>query len=199
MISSLTGVLTFKSPEGVEVEVNGVGYLVYVPLTTFYRLPELKQSVTLHTHTYLREEAIQLFGFLTRRERRVFLLLLGVSGVGPRVALNVLSGIEVDAFIEAVRREDTARLVSIPGIGKKTAARVLLELKEKLAPFAASEGKSSEFSGGAGPVDDALSALVNLGYQRAEAKNAVERMANSLTNPSVEDLIKGALKALNKG
>jgi Holliday junction DNA helicase RuvA len=199
MIASLSGVLAFKSTERVEVEVNGVGYLVYVPLTTFYRLPEVKQSVSLHIHTYLREEALQLFGFLTRRERQLFLLLLGVSGVGPRVALNILSGIEVDAFIEAVQRENTARLVSIPGVGKKTAARVLLELKEKLAPFAVAEGKSLGFSGTAGPVDDALSALVNLGYQRAEAKNAVERMANSLPNPSVEELIKGALKALNKG
>jgi len=199
MIASLTGVLTYKAPEGIVVEANGVGYEIHVPLTTFYRLPDIKQNLTLHTHTYLREDALQLFGFLSRRERHVFLLLLGVSGIGPKVALNILSGIEVDEFIDAVQRENTLRLVSIPGIGKKTAARVLLELKEKLARLMVSE-QNLAGAGLSGPTEDAHSALVNLGYQRAEAKAAVDKIAKSSgDSPSVEELVKGALKLLIKG
>lgn len=200
MIASLTGILIFKSPEGVEVEVNGVGYRVSVPLTTFYRLPELKESITLHTHTYLREENLQLFGFLRRQERQLFLLLLGVSGVGPKVALNILSGIQVDDFVDAVQRENTARLFSIPGIGKKTAARIVLDLKEKLAFMVLTGTPSTDARG---PVDDALSALVNLGYQRIEAKHAIEKVEKvekaSTDTPSVEELIKGALNILKRG
>jgi Holliday junction DNA helicase RuvA len=202
MIASLTGVLAHKSPEEVVIDVHGVGYRVRVPLTTFYRLPELKQEVTLQTHTYLREETLELFGFLTRREREVFLLLLGVTGVGPKVALNILSGIEVDPFIDAVKREDIARLVLIPGVGRKTAARILLDLKEKLVRFAVVEKETAGQGAGTagGPVEDALSALVNLGYQRAEAKGALDRTLKSSTDPpSVEELIKGALKILSKG
>lgn len=199
MIASLTGVLTYKSPDGIVVEVSGVGYEVHVPLSTFYRLPDLKQSLTLHTHTYLREDTLQLFGFCSRRERQVFLLLLGVSGIGPKVALNILSGIEVEEFIDAVQHENTVRLISIPGIGRKTAARLLLELKEKLALLAVSD-RGLAAGAPPGPEEDALSALVNLGYQRAQAKAAVEKIAKSSGGPlSVEELVKGALKALIKG
>jgi len=199
MIASLSGMLTYKSPEGIVVEVNGVGYQVHVPVTTFYRLPELKEQVTLHTHTYLRDENLLLFGFLSPRERQLFVLLLGVTGVGPKAALNILSGIELGSFIDAVQREDTARLVAIPGVGKKTAARVLLELKEKVAAFALLD-RIPDSVAPSGPSEDALSALVNLGYQRAEAKAAVESFwKRSDPPPSVEELIKGALKILIKG
>ena len=133
MIGRLTGRLATKSPDQVLLEVGGVGYFVHIPLSTFYELPEQESPASLWIHTHVREDTLALYGFLTERERALFLLLLGVTGIGPRVALTVLSGIPPVELIEALRKQDVRRLVAIPGVGKKTAERMVLELAEKAA------------------------------------------------------------------
>jgi Holliday junction DNA helicase RuvA len=200
MIASLTGTLVSKSPNAAVVDVHGVGYRVFVPLSTFYLLPEEKKSVTLLTHTHVREDALQLYGFLRNEEKAVFLALIGVSGVGPKLALNILSGLPLEDFVKAVRAGDVARLSLIPGVGKKTAERLALELKDKIATampsVGATPGMESTPSGDS-TIDDAVSALVNLGYKSAEAREAVKRAAGGEA-VSIESLIKAALKTLSK-
>ena len=133
MIGRLTGRLASKAPDQVLLDVGGVGYLVHIPLSTFYELPEAESPASLWIHTHVREDALALYGFLTERERTLFLLLLGVTGIGPRVALTVLSGIPPVELVEALRKQDVRRLVAVPGVGKKTAERMVLELAEKVA------------------------------------------------------------------
>ncbi len=133
MIGRLTGRLAAKAPDQVLLEVGGVGYLVHIPLSTFYELPENEGPASLWIHTHVREDALALYGFLTERERALFLLLLGVAGIGPRVALTVLSGIPPSELVDALRTQDVRRLVAVPGVGKKTAERMVLELAEKVA------------------------------------------------------------------
>ena len=133
MIGRLTGRLAAKAPDQVLLDVGGVGYLVHIPLSTFYELPEQESPASLWIHTHVREDALALYGFLTERERSLFLLLLGVTGIGPRVALTVLSGIPPTELVDALRRQDVRRLVAVPGVGKKTAERMVLELAEKVA------------------------------------------------------------------
>jgi len=194
MISRLTGVLEEKTPEQLIVDVNGVGYQVFVSLQTFYRLPALHERVSLHIHTHLREDALQLFGFSEEKEKYSFLLLKGVSGIGPRLALNILSGIPVDELENALRVSDVTRLVAVPGVGKKTAERLVIELREKVGAWEDGlpgvSGEQAAFS------TEATSALVNLGYRRTEAEKAV-REALRRGAASIADLIRDALRSLS--
>ncbi|HXN05616.1 MAG TPA: Holliday junction branch migration protein RuvA, partial [Nitrospiria bacterium] len=182
MIAWLNGTLIMKSPQGIVLEVNGVGYQVQVSLNTFYQLPDLKNSLSLHIHTHVREDALSLFGFMTPKERDLFLLLLGVSGIGPKLAMTILSGLSFSELVQAVQKEDLARLGTVPGIGKKTAGRVVLELKEKITDLALGDAESGQpFNGSIpqpfnGVLEEVLSALVNLGYNRLVIKPRIERL-----------------------
>ena len=174
MIAALRGTLAEKQPGRIVVDVGGVGYEVQIPLSTYYSVGERGAEVSLRIHTHVREEALLLFGFLTRLELDLFERLIGVNGVGPRLALAVLSGIEPPALVQAIRTADVARLTGIPGVGKKTAERIALELKDKLAAAAA----AAETDGAAPTGDsylrgDVISALLNLGYQRPSVERAV--------------------------
>lgn len=200
MIAFLEGRLLSKSPEYIIVSTQGVGYQVAVPLTSFYELPAVEEGVRLHIYTHVREDAIQLFGFLTAEEKKIFLLLLGVSGIGPKVALNILSGISSQELSQALLTEDSARIQRVPGVGKKTAERIVLELKDKIkklspGPLPMSVPKSEEES----PWEDALSALMNLGYPNAVAEKALGQIKNQTEGLiSLEDLLRMALKALSR-
>jgi len=188
MIGRLTGTLAEKSPPQLLIDVNGVGYEVDVPMSSFYNLPGLGERVTLLTHFVVREDAQILFGFLTHEERQTFRQLIRITGVGPRMALSLLSGLSVGELAQAVARQETARLVKVPGTGKKTAERLLLELKGKLA---------DAISAPASIADDAqadiLQALIALGYSDREAAAALKNLP---AGTSVSDGIKLALKSL---
>ncbi len=192
MIGRLAGTLLEKNPPQIVVEAGGVGYEVEVPMSTFYNLPASGERVTLLTHLVVREDAHLLYGFGTETERRAFRQLLKISGVGARTALSVLSGLSVAELIEAVAMQESGRLVKIPGIGRKTAERLLLELKGKLG---------ADFVGGVAinrpkPVaSDVMNALLALGYSDKEAQLAVKQMPEGL---SVSDSIRQALKSLAK-
>jgi Holliday junction DNA helicase RuvA len=174
MIAHLRGRLLAKSPNQVIVECAGVGYDVAISVTTFTSLPDEGAEVSLHINTQVREDAITLFGFTDRDEKRLFERLITVSGIGPKLGITVLSGLSADRLVAAIRGGDSALLVKIPGIGKKTSERVVLELKDKLDDLqGASPVQTSGFQGGP-VVDDVLSALVNLGYKRDSAQRAVE-------------------------
>jgi Holliday junction DNA helicase RuvA len=198
MIGFLEGKLRAKSPEYVIVDVHGVGYHVQVPLSTFYDLPELGQPVGLNIHTHVREDVIQLYGFRTVAEKEMFLLLTGVNGVGPKLAVGILSGVSPDELKQVVIRQDYLRLKNIPGIGKKTAERVVLELRDKIQGKPKDKtGPAQPFIEAGNPFSDAFSALVNLGYRPAEAEKALKKAIQTLgENPALEDLLKGAFKAL---
>lgn len=202
MIGRLSGLLLEARPDEVVLDVGGVGYRVRVPLSTFYRLtPPPDGSVVLHVHTHVREDAIQLFGFATAAERTAFERLIAISGIGPRIALAVLSGIGVEDLERAVREADRAKLERIPGIGRRTAERMILELKEALEPRRRG-GRTAARSvppppGTSRPDDDAASALVNLGYGDAAAAQAVATARESLgPEANLESLLRGALRAL---
>jgi len=205
MIASLTGILKQKTPQSVIVDVHGVGYEVVTPLTTFYRLPSENETVHLWTYTHVREDALQLFGFSSGDEKNVFLLLLGVSGIGPKLAINILSGLPLPELIGAVKKGDVAKLSTIPGIGQKTAARLALELKEKILAVAVSDSTTagSAEEKDLQEIDDAVSALVNLGYKSPLAKDAVKKVLRtgngSPARPlGIEELIKESLKVLSR-
>jgi Holliday junction DNA helicase RuvA len=188
MIGRLTGTLAEKSPPQLLIDVNGVGYEVDVPMSTFYNLPGLGERVTLLTHFIVREDAQILFGFLTHDERQTFRQLIKITGVGPRMALSLLSGLSVGELAAAVARQETARLVKVPGIGKKTAERLLLELKGKLGDaLAAPASVASDAQA------DILQALIALGYSDREAAAALKSLP---ADASVSDGIKLALKSL---
>jgi len=190
MIGRITGTLAEKSPPGVLIDVGGVGYEVDVPMSTFYNLPGLGERVALLTHFVVREDAQQLFGFLTAGERTTFRLLVKISGVGPRTALGILSGLSVTELSQAVAQQNSARLVKVPGIGKKTAERLLLELKDKLAPDLALPSSAATDN-----QNDIVQALMALGYNEREAQAALKSLPADV---GVSDGIKLALKALNK-
>jgi Holliday junction DNA helicase RuvA len=196
MIGRLTGRLAEKSPDQLILDVAGVGYLIHIPLSTFYELPEAESPASLFIHTHVREDALALYGFLTERERSLFLLLISVAGIGPRVALTVLSGIPPAELVEALRAQDVRRLIAIPGVGKKTAERMVLELSEKVARFAAETAAAPSTIVS---KDDVLSALVNLGYRRAEAERAVDTIARTGAPREFGDYLKLALKKLTGG
>ena len=192
MIGRLSGQLAGKAPPQVLVDVGGVGYEVDVPMSTFFNLPAIGERVTLLTHFVVREDAQVLFGFLTAPERDAFRLLVKISGVGPRTALSVLSGLSVAELAQAVTAQDSARLVKVPGIGKKTAERLLLELKGKLGPdlaLPASAAATTEVG------SDIVQALVALGYNEREAQAALKALPPEV---GVSEGIKLALKALNR-
>jgi len=191
MIGRLTGVIAEKSPPQVLVDVNGVGYELDVPMSTFYNLPGIGERTTLLTHFVVREDAQQLFGFLTHDERSTFRLLVKISGVGPRTALSILSGLSVTELAAAVSRQESGRLVKVPGIGKKTAERLLLELKGKLGPDLGLPAATAATDAQA----DIVQALVALGYNEREAVAALKALPPDV---AVSDGIKLALKALNR-
>jgi Holliday junction DNA helicase RuvA len=195
MIGRLTGRLASKAPDQILLDVAGVGYLVHIPLSTFYELPEVEKPASLWIHTHVREDALSLFGFLTERERSLFLLLLGVAGIGPKVALTVLSGIPPSELVAALRKQDVRRLVAVPGVGKKTAERMVLELSEKVAAFA--EEAPTETAAVA--AEDVISALVNLGYRKTDAERAVDAIARAGAPEEFGDYLKQALKKLTGG
>jgi holliday junction DNA helicase RuvA len=198
VIAYLRGALLEKNPSRLIVDVGGVGYDVQVPLSTFYVLGEPGAEVTLRVHTHVREDVIALYGFATPLEQALFEKLIGISGIGPRLALAVLSGIEPLELIRAVRQQDVARLTAIPGVGKKTAERIGLELKDRL-PVAMQE--IDRAAPAAPPGDqlraDLLSALLNLGYQRAAAEKAIDKTVTS--DAGFEQALRGVLRALIKG
>jgi Holliday junction DNA helicase RuvA len=199
MIAHLHGTLLKKTTHCIIIDNAGIGYEVFVPLSTFYTLPEMNEEVNLHIHTHVREDAILLFGFQTPLEKDIFLMLISVSGIGPKLAINILSGIGPDDLLGAIARKDAVRLQSIPGIGKKTAERIALELGEKAQlmvgdttptlPRVVSDGDKKI-------LDDAVSALLNLGYSIKISRNAVEKAYSGAGEMSLESLIKAALKAL---
>jgi Holliday junction DNA helicase RuvA len=200
MIAHLKGILLSKSPNAIIIDNNGLGYEVFVPLSTFYTLPDEEgQEISLHIHTHVREDALILFGFKTILEKKIFRLLISVSGIGPKLAVNILSGIGPDTLLEAIAHGDVAKLQSIPGVGKKTAERISLELKDK--------AQSARSDIDLPPVkirtheekilrDDALSALVNLGYSSKAAGNAVDKALAKSGDMTLERVITEALRVL---
>ncbi len=196
MIGRLTGRLASKAPDQVLLDVSGVGYLIHIPLSTFYELPEQESPASLWIHTHVREDALALYGFLTERERSLFLLLLGVAGIGPRVALTVLSGIPPTELVDALRRQDVRRLVAVPGVGKKTAERMVLELADKAGRIA---GEAPGKAPAAVAADDVISALVNLGYRKADAERAVDAIARTGAPTDFGDFLKEALRRMTAG
>ena len=202
MIAALTGRLAHKAPSHVTLDVHGVGYEVFIPLSTFYALPEINESASLSVHTHLREDAIQLYGFVTALEKDSFILLTSINGIGPKLALSVLSALNVPDLVSAILAGDVEKLASVPGIGKKTAARIALELKDKVERLRVTPGPVPQMaSGPSGRLqDDALSALVNLGYKSTDVKEAVTRAAQARPDPMpLTELIREALKVLARG
>lgn len=198
MIAYLKGKLIHKSPISVIVDVQGVGYEAFIPLSTYYELPETGATVAFRIHTHIREDILKLFGFLTEEEKRVFETLIAVNKVGPKMALTILSGLSVSALLAAVSNNDVDRLNSIPGVGRKTAERLILELKDKLENMQGEEGIASIPSSSNGMMEDALSALMNLGYKRPQAENALKMAsANFGSDATLEQLIKESLKVLS--
>lgn len=197
MIAQLTGRIARKEPQEAVIDVGGVGYRVTIPLSTFYRLGTDGDSITLRVHTHLREDTIALFGFATASEHDLFQKLITVANVGPKLAVNILSGIETDDLIQALRGSDLARLTRIPGVGRKTAERLVLELKDKMPRPGAAAAAGAPPDGGA-EREDVLSALVHLGYSRAEAERAVERATREGGSHRFEDLLRQVLRSLSR-
>ena len=207
MIAHLSGTLLAKHATSVIVDVGGVGYEVTIPVTTFYDLGETNTPVRLQIYTHVREEALQLFGFRTLRERELFTLLISVSGIGPKSAVAMLSGMSADEIVTAIRTNNYARLTSIPGVGRKTAERLVIELRDKMPKLsspALDEEIATGTAAGAAPTEDALredtlSALLNLGYQKAAAEKAITHATTEGGDLSVETLLRRSLRQLSKG
>ncbi len=200
MIAHLHGTLLKKTTQSIIIDNAGIGYEVFAPLSTFYALPDETEEVSLHIYTHVKEDALVLFGFQTSLEKSIFLLLISVSGIGPKLALNILSGIGPEELLVAIARKDAVRLQSIPGIGKKTAERIALELGEK-AQLIMGDMKPTLPQVVVGAdikvLDDAVSALLNLGYSAKLSKNAVEKAHSGTEDMSLESLIKEALRVLS--
>ena len=201
MIARLQGRLAEKVPNRIIVDVGGVGYDVAVPLSTYYKLGERGSDVTLRVHTHVREDTLALYGFSTALELQIFERLIGISGIGPRLALAVLSGIEAADLARAVQAGDVGRLTAIPGIGKKTAERIGLELKDKLPKGIIDATAVGEEAGAPGGQmrHDLLSALLNLGYHRPLAERAVEAALARVESPVFQTVLKQALRELARG
>ena len=196
MIGQIRGRLADKRPNQLLVDVGGVGYQVQVPLSTFAALGELHTEVTLLIHTHVREDALALYGFLSSREKHFFELLLSASGVGPALALKILSGMSVEELVPAIRGGDLARLTRIPGVGRKTAERIVVELKDKLEAVAVSEEKPAASAGGT--EADVVSALMNLGYDGRAAEKAVEEAKGAAGTGNFEKLLRSTLQTLSQ-
>lgn len=195
MIGFLRGVLMRKSPQEILLDVSGVGYRVLVPVSTFCRLGEGGAQAQLLIHTHVREDQLVLYGFASSAELELFEKLIGVSGVGPKVALGVLSGIEAEELVHAIRANDLVRLTRVPGVGKKTAERVILELKDRLASF---KTTTPAHQPQATQRADLLSALANLGYSSAEADRAAEQVLRAQPEASLGELLREALRVISR-
>jgi len=195
MIARLSGELAYKAPDHIVLDTGGVGYRLFIPLSTFYALPDTG-TVSLHVHTHVKEDALHLYGFLDQAEKGMFTLLIGVSGVGPKLAVNILSNIPARELQAALAGGDVKRLSAVPGIGKKTAERLVLELRDKVPDVEGDTLKpAAALAADSRPHDDALSALVNLGYKENLARKALEAL-ESPPGASLEEILKGALKLL---
>ena len=201
MIAQISGKLIYKSPDHLIVDVNGVGYEIHTPLSTFYKLPDTNSPVRLITYTYVREDLLQLYGFLTAGERDLFQLLIGVSGIGPKLAVNILSGIPEIDLCKALSDGDVRKLSSTPGVGKKTAERMVLELRDKIGRITPQDGPLPSATEDHQEIEeDVVSALINLGYKRAAAEKAFKEARNHMSGDlaTVEILLKETLKVLSK-
>ena len=196
MIAHISGTLAQKIPGEAVVDVAGVGYQIFIPLNVFYRLPEIGAAVSLQIYTHVREDALQLFGFQDHEEKQLFLLLINVSGIGPKLAVNILSGIAAEDLARALKEADQARLVAIPGVGRKLAERMIVELKDKFATLAPAGPGSAKADGASQLLLDAVSALVNLGYKRPEAEKVVREVLKK-GERSLENVIKETLRRLS--
>lgn len=199
MIANLKGQLIQKSPISLVVDVQGVGYEVFIPLTAYYELPECGTAVSLYIHTRIREDSLKLFGFVKETDKQMFELLTRISKVGPKIALAFLSGMTAQELTQAVFNDDIATLSAIPGVGRKTAERLALELKDKLSELnlqPATATATADTPGG-GIKDDAVSALVNLGYKKAQAEQALKKIWRDEAKPSLEELIRDSLNCLS--
>ena len=198
MIATLNGLLTYRSPEYNIIDVSGVGYKVTLSLNSLSRLPEIGSKVLLHIHTAVREDDIALFGFFEEGEKKIFLKLISVSGIGPKLAMTILSGIDPQELVNALHREDLVRLTAISGIGKKTAERMILDLKDKLYELLSQEKQTKEPSHGRRKLwEEAVSALINLGYNRSLAEKTLTQVSPSEAVP-LEVIIRQALKLLSE-
>lgn len=202
MIARLSGTLIEKRPGAVVIDVGGVGYEVTIPLPTFRELGEAGTHVELHVHTHVREDTLALFGFATRREKDLFVILLGVNGVGPKTAVAMMSGLGAGDLVDAVRRRDVRRLSSVPGIGRKTAERIVLEVADRMATLERDAGDAGTAGMDTGGLrDDLVSALVNLGYNARAAGTAAARAlddAGQAPPPEFEAVLRRALKSLSR-
>jgi len=196
VIAQISGKLAQKQPGEVVIDVGGVGYQVFIPLNVFYRLPDIGAPMSLQIHTHVREDALQLFGFHDVGEKQVFLLLTGVSGIGPKLALNILSGIPAEDLARALRNGDQVRLVAIPGVGKKLAERMIVELKDKFATLAPLTPESPKTEAASELMQDAVSALVNLGYKKPDAEKWVREALKSGEH-SLESVLKETLRRMS--
>jgi Holliday junction DNA helicase RuvA len=196
VIAHISGTLAQKIPGEIEVDVNGVGYQVFIPLNVFYRLPEIGAKISLQIHTHVREDALQLYGFQDGAEKQVFLLLTAVAGIGPRLALNILSGIPAEDLARALKEGDQVRLVAVPGVGKKLAERMIVELRDKFASFTPDSSTSRHAEGDSHLMHDAVSALVNLGYRRTDAEHHV-RAVLKRGQASLEEVLKETLRRMS--
>jgi holliday junction DNA helicase RuvA len=206
MIAHLSGTLLSKQATSVILDVAGVGYEVSIPLSTFYELEDPGSSVQLRIYTHVREDALQLYGFKTARERELFLRLISVSGIGPKLGITLLSGMSADEMITSIRNNNLAKLTLIPGVGRKTAERLVMELRDKVASLSAGvdEDLGARSDAAALPTEDsmradALSALLNLGYQRNAAEKAVTASLSEEGEVSVESILRSSLRKLAKG
>jgi Holliday junction DNA helicase RuvA len=195
VIAHLRGTILDKQPNRIVIDVHGVGYDVFVPLSTFYGLGDSGSEIALRIHTHVREDALLLYGFATELEQQLFERLISVSGIGPKLALAVLSGIEPPDLMRAIERSDLARLTAIPGVGKKTSERIVLELKDRL-PRAPVTTVAADGAGAPGLRDDVLSALMNLGYHRPLAEKAVESAVKATPDANFERTLRQALREL---
>jgi Holliday junction DNA helicase RuvA len=198
MIARLTGTLLDKTPSRLVVDVSGVGYDVQVPLSTFYVVGSPGARVELRVHTHVREDVIALYGFASALEQDLFERLISISGIGPKLALAVLSGIDPTELIRAIRTQDVARLTKIPGVGKKTAERIGLELKDRLPHGVTGAAEPATARGGDDRRDDLLSALMNLGYQRGAAERAIDAAIKKSPDAAFEDLLRNILRGMMK-
>jgi holliday junction DNA helicase RuvA len=196
VIAQISGTLAQKIPGEIVVDVGGVGYQVLIPLNVFYQLPEIGAPVRLQIHTHVRDDALQLFGFQDLAEKQIFLLLIGVSGIGPKLAVNILSGIPAEELARALKDGDQVRLVAIPGVGRKLAERMIVELKDKFATLSPAGAESAKPESGSQLMQDAVSALVNLGYKKPEAEKMVRDVLKK-GERSLENVLKETLRRVS--
>ena len=196
MIAHLTGKIISKKPTQITLDVNGVGYLINISINTFDKIEELGKQISLHTYLSVKEDSLTLFGFYTIAEKELFEILISVNGVGPKLAINILSGITADEFNDAVLNKNVSRLVAIPGVGKKTAERMIIELGDKISKL--SDSGTSISLKSYSVKDDAVAALIGLGYNHKTADNVTRNLIDENAEISLEDLIKESLKKLNK-